>query len=88
MKSESGCSQAVADVTQKNSIQQISLKSIPKKMRDFRGMVLAVCMAACSVLTGAAYTVSGTVSDDTGEPLMEAGVRLLAAKDRCTLIAS
>lgn len=50
-------------------------------MRDFRGMVLAVCMAACSVLTGAAYTVSGTVSDDTGEPLMEAGVRLLAAKD-------
>lgn len=50
-------------------------------MRDFRGMVLAACMAACSVLTVAAYTVSGTVSDDTGEPLMEAGVRLLAAKD-------
>ena len=38
-------------------------------------------MAIGCAVTGAAYTVSGSVSDESGEPLMEAGVRLLAAKD-------
>lgn len=38
-------------------------------------------IAVCGALTVSAYTISGTVADESGEPLMEAGIRLLAAKD-------
>lgn len=50
-------------------------------MRDLRGLICAVVMAVTSAMTAMAYTVSGTVADDAGEPLMEAGIRLLAEKD-------
>lgn len=50
-------------------------------MRDLRGIICVAIMAIGCAVTGAAYTVSGSVSDESGEPLMEAGVRLLAARD-------
>lgn len=48
---------------------------------NLRGLISAAVIAVGGVLTVAAYNVSGTVADDAGEPLMEAGVRLLAGKD-------
>ena len=50
-------------------------------MRDLKGFICVAIMAIGCAVTGAAYTISGSVSDDNGEPLMEAGIRLLAAKD-------
>lgn len=46
-----------------------------------RGLISAIVIAIGGVLPIAAYNVSGLVADEAGEPLMEAGVRLLAAKD-------
>ncbi len=50
-------------------------------MRELRVAMCAAVMAICSVVSAMAYTVSGTVSDNTGEPLAEAGIRLLASAD-------
>lgn len=50
-------------------------------MRDLRGMICAALMMAACAFTVSAYNVNGLVADEAGEPLMEAGIRLLAAKD-------
>ena len=50
-------------------------------MRDLRGLVCAVVMAVTCAMTGMAYTISGVVTDTGEEPLAEAGIRLLNAKD-------
>lgn len=44
-------------------------------------MVCAVVMAVTCAMTGMAYTISGVVTDTGEEPLAEAGIRLLNAKD-------
>lgn len=50
-------------------------------MRDLRGIICAALMTLAGIFTVSAYNVTGIVQDENGEPLMEAGVRLLAATD-------
>lgn len=50
-------------------------------MRDFRGIISAAVMALAATLTATAYNVDGVVTDENGDPLMEAGIRLLSAND-------
>ena len=48
---------------------------------NLRKPLMAFALLVSTIATAAAYTVGGSVTDSSGEPLIEATVRLLAAKD-------
>ena len=50
-------------------------------LNSLRKPLTAFALLISTVAIARAYTVSGTVTDSIGEPMIEATVRLLSAKD-------